>query len=95
MIKFLLVKTCNLGIAPFVIGVTTVTSLRFLPAMKTGFCTHISPDVFVAVHAQARLGLTGQLDVTLFAVVFQFDVALNNLPRCQNGFDALRTRHSG
>ena len=95
VIKFLFIKTCNLGFTPFVIGVATVTSLRFLSAMKAGFCAHISPHVFVTVHAQTRLGLTGQLDVTLLAVVFQFDVALNNFPRCQHRFDALRTRQPG
>ena len=94
VIKLLLVKVDHLRLAPLVIRVANATGLGFLPPMKTSLGSHISADVLVAIGAQSRLRSPIELDVTLFAVVFQFGMSLDKLAGCQNGFDVLRLRKS-
>lgn len=90
VIKLFLVKVDHLRLAPLVIRVANATGLGFLPPMKTCLGSHVSADVLVAIGAQSRLRSPIELDVTLFAVVFQFGMSLDKLAGCQNGFDVLR-----
>lgn len=94
VIKLFLVKVDHLRLAPLVIRVANATGLGFLPPMKTCLGSHVSADVLVAIGAQSRLRSPIELDVTLFAVVFQFGMSLDKLAGCQNGFDVLRLRKS-
>lgn len=84
MVKRLLVKTCNLCVSAFVIGMTDITGLWFERAMEARFVLHVSPNVLVTRRAQSRLPIAIEFDMALFAVVLQFDMPLNHVARRQD-----------
>lgn len=95
VIKLLFVKTRNLGIASFVIGVTCIASLRLESSVKTRPRSHVRPNILVTIPTQHGLRIAVEPDVALFAVVFQFGMPLNDFARRQNGLDALCARQPG
>lgn len=92
MIKLFLVKVDHLRLASLVLRVASATGLGLLPPMKAGPGSHVSSYFLVTIGTKTRLCSPVELDVALLAIVFQFGMPLNQLARCQNGFDALRLR---
>ena len=92
VIKLFLVKVDHLRLAPLVIRVANAAGLGFLPPMKACLGPHVNPYFLVTIGTKTRLCSPVELDVALLAIVFQFGMPLNQLARCQNGFDALRLR---
>jgi hypothetical protein len=89
VIELLLVKFDDSCIAPFVVGVTASAVGVAKSSMKAASLLHVGSHFFVACHAQAILGFTVELYVALLAVVFQFDVALNQFPGSHDGLNVL------
>lgn len=94
VIKLFLVKVDHLRLAPLVIRVANAAGLGFLPPMKACLGPHVNPYFLVTIGTKTRLCSPVELDVTLFAIVFQLGMPLNQLARRQNGFDVLRLRKS-
>lgn len=89
VIKLFGIQNHDAGITPLVVCMTTATGLWLEPSVKPCLIAHVGPHILVAVHAQARLRLAIELDVTLSAVVFQLDVRLYHFSGRQNGLDPL------
>ena len=53
VVKRFLVKTCNLCVSAFVIGMADIAGLWFERAMETRFVLHVSPNVLVTRRAQS------------------------------------------
>jgi hypothetical protein len=77
------------GVSTLVFGVTGFARVQFALSVESGLGTHISPNVLVAIHAQAILRILVKFDVTLLAFFFPLGVTLNQLARSHDGFESL------
>lgn len=89
VVKLLLVKVRNLRIAAFVVGVAGAAHRFGQAPVVTRLVAHVGPHILVAGHAQTILRLAVQFDVALFAVFLDLGMALDDLARRHDGFNAL------